>query len=63
MHGRMVCAHVLRYHLDLDEFIKPEKEWKTYKKERLLANQVDIGVLGLGIGSATATNLRNLILT
>ena len=55
-------AHVLRYHLDLDEFIKPEKkEWKAYDKERLLANQIDIGILGLGtLGSATAEKLKKL---
>ena len=28
-------AHVMRYHLDLDEFIRPDKkEWKIYNKER-----------------------------
>ncbi len=55
-------AHVLRYHLDLDEFIKPRKnEWTSYNKERLLANQVHIGILGLGtLGSATANKLRKL---
>ena len=55
-------AHVLRYHLDLDEFIKPEKkEWKAHDKERLLANQIDIGILGLGtLGSATAEKLKRL---
>ena len=55
-------AHVLRYHLDLDEFIKPvKKEWKAYDKERLLANQIEIGILGLGIlGSATAEKLEKL---
>ena len=56
------AAHVLRYHLDLDVFIKPEKnEWMSYSKERLLANQVHIGILGLGtLGSATADKLRKL---
>ena len=56
------AAHVLRYHLDLDEFIKPEKnEWKIYSKERLLANQVHIGILGLGtLGTATANKLKKL---
>ena len=56
------AAHVLRYHLDLDEFIKPEKnEWIPYSKERLLANQVHIGILGLGtLGSAAANKLRKL---
>ena len=56
------AAHVLRYHLDLDTYIKPtKKEWKTPNKKRLLAHQVDIGVLGLGtLGSATARKLRNL---
>ncbi len=56
------AAHVLRYHLDLDSYIKPtKKEWKTSHKERLLADQVDIGVLGLGtLGSATARKLRKL---
>ena len=55
-------AHVLRYHLDLDEFIKPvKKEWKAHNKERLLANQIDIGILGLGtLGSATAEKLKRL---
>ena len=55
-------AHVLRYHLDLDEFIKPvKKEWKTIDKERLLANQIDIGILGLGtLGTATANKLKKL---
>ena len=55
-------AHVLRYHLDLDEFIKPiKKEWKAHYKERLLANQIDIGILGLGtLGSATAEKLKRL---
>ena len=55
-------AHVLRYHLDLDEYIKPEKnEWKSYSTERLLANQVNVGILGLGIlGTATANKLRKL---
>ena len=55
-------AHVLRYHLDLDEFIKPvKKEWKIYNKERLLANQIEIGILGLGtLGSATAEKLKKL---
>ena len=55
-------AHVLRYHLDLDEFIKPEKnEWKIYSKERLLANQVHIGILGLGtLGTAAANKLKKL---
>ena len=33
-------AHVLRYHLDLDKFINPEKkDWITCNKERLLSNQ------------------------
>ncbi len=56
------AAHVLRYHLDLDAFIKPEKnEWTFYSKERLLANQVHIGILGLGtLGSAAANKLRKL---
>ena len=56
------AAHVLRYHLDLDTYIKPEKkEWKISNKERLLANQVNIGVLGLGtLGSATARKLKKL---
>ena len=56
------AAHVLRYHLDLDKFIKPEKnEWIPYSKERLLANQVHIGILGLGtLGSAAANKLRKL---
>ena len=56
------AAHVLRYHLNLDEFIKPEKkEWKAHDKERLLANQIDIGILGLGtLGSATAEKLKKL---
>lgn len=56
------AAHVLRYHLDLDEFIKPvKKEWKAYDKERLLANQIEIGILGLGtLGSATAEKLKKL---
>ena len=56
------AAHVLRYHLDLDSYIKPtKKEWKISHKERLLADQVDIGVLGLGtLGSATARKLRKL---
>ena len=55
-------AHVLRYHLDLDTYIKPtKKEWKIPNKERLLAHQVDIGVLGLGtLGSATAMKLKKL---
>ena len=55
-------AHVLRYHLDLDTYIKPtKKEWKMPNKERLLANQVNIGVLGLGtLGSATARKLKKL---
>ena len=55
-------AHVMRYHLDLDEFIKPDKkEWTSYNKERLLANQINIGVLGLGtLGSATAEKLEKL---
>ena len=55
-------AHVLRYHLDLDNYIKPtKKEWKISHKERLLADQVEIGVLGLGtLGSATARKLRKL---
>ena len=55
-------AHVLRYHLDLDTYIKPtKKEWKMPNKERLLAHQVDIGVLGLGtLGSATAMKLKKL---
>ncbi len=56
------AAHVLRYHLDLDEYIKPEKnEWKSYSTERLLANQVNVGILGLGIlGQATANKLKKL---
>mgnify|MGYP001174749957 CR=1 FL=1 len=55
-------AHVLRYHLDLDKFIKPEKkEWITCNKERLLANQVHIGILGLGtLGAATANKFKKL---
>ena len=56
------AAHVMRYHLDLDKFIKPgHKEWRIYNKERLLANQVNIGILGLGtLGSATAEKLEKL---
>ena len=56
------AAHVLRYHLDLDTYIKPtKKEWKISNKERLLAHQVNIGVLGLGtLGSATARKLEKL---
>ena len=55
-------AHVLRYHLDIDSYTKPtKKEWKISHKERLLAHQVNIGVLGLGtLGSATARKLRKL---
>ena len=55
-------AHVLRYHLDLDKYIKPvTKKWEISDKERLLADQVNIGVLGLGtLGSATARKLKNL---
>ena len=55
-------AHVMRYHLDLDEFIRPDKTgWKIYNKERLLANQINIGILGLGtLGSATAEKLNKL---
>ena len=55
-------AHVMRYHLDLDEFIRPDKkEWKTHNKERWLANQINIGILGLGtLGSATAEKLNKL---
>jgi glyoxylate/hydroxypyruvate reductase A len=55
-------AHVMRYHLDLDKFIRPDKkEWKIYNKERLLANQINIGILGLGtLGSATAEKLNKL---
>lgn len=56
------AAHVLRYHLDLDVFIKPKKnEWMPYSKERLLANQVHIGILGLGtLGAATANKFKKL---
>ena len=55
-------AHVLRYHLDLDKYIKPEKkEWILCNKERLLANQVHIGILGLGtLGTATANKFKKL---
>ena len=55
-------AHVLRYHLDLDKFIKPmKKQWTVCNKERLLAPQVHIGILGLGaLGSATAIKLKKL---
>ena len=55
-------AHVFRYHLDLDKYIKPEKkEWITCNKERLLANQVHIGILGLGtLGAATANKFKKL---
>ncbi len=55
-------AHVLRYHLNLDEFIKPEKrEWRTYNKERLLAKEVNVGILGLGtLGTATANKFKKL---
>ncbi len=60
--GEWCVAHVMRYHLDLDGFIKPDKqEWKIYNKERLLANQINIGILGLGtLGSATAEKLKKL---
>ncbi len=56
------AAHVLRYHLDLDNYIKPSKKvWTTPSKERLLADQVNIGILGLGtLGSATARKLKKL---
>ena len=56
------AAHVLRYHLDLDNYIKPTKKvWTTPSKERLLADQVNIGILGLGtLGSATAKKLKKL---
>ena len=56
------AAHVLRYHIDLDNYIKPiKKEWTIPNKERLLANQVNIGILGLGtLGSATARKLKKL---
>ena len=55
-------AHVFRYHLDLDKFINSEKkEWIICNEERLLANQVDIGILGLGtLGSATANKFKKL---
>ena len=55
-------AHVLRYHLDLDNYIKPtEKIWTIPTRERLLADQVNIGILGLGtLGSATARKLKKL---
>lgn len=56
------AAHILRYHLGLDEFINStKKEWTTSNKERLLANNVNIGILGLGtLGSATAIKLKKL---
>ena len=56
------AAHVLRYHLDLDNYIKPiKKEWTIPNKERLLAKQVNIGILGLGtLGSAAARKLKKL---
>ena len=56
------AAHVLRYHLDLDNYIKPiTKVWTIPGKERLLADQVNIGVLGLGtLGAATAKKLKKL---
>ena len=55
-------AHVLRYHLDLDDYIKPlKKVWTIPSKERLLADQVNVGLLGLGtLGSATARKLKKL---
>ena len=55
-------AHVLRYHLDLDKYIKQTKKvWTIPSKERLLADQVNIGILGLGtLGSATAKKLKKL---
>ena len=55
-------AHVLRYHLDLDNYIKPTKKvWTIPSKERLLADQVNIGILGLGtLGLATARKLKKL---
>ena len=56
------AAHVLRYHLNLDNYIKPtKKEWTTPSKERLLADQVNVGILGLGtLGSACARKLKKL---
>ncbi len=55
-------AHVMRYHLDIDKFIKRRsKEWLVIKTERPLAHQVSIGILGLGVlGQATAKKLGKL---
>ena len=55
-------AHIMRYHLDIDKFIKRKsKEWLSITKERPLAYQVSIGILGLGVlGQATASKLGKL---
>ena len=55
-------AHVMRYHLDIDKFIKRKsKKWLTITTERPLAHQVSIGILGLGVlGQATASKLGKL---
>ena len=55
-------AHVMRYHLDIDRFIKRKsKEWLTITDERPFAHQVSIGILGLGVlGQATANKLGKL---
>ena len=55
-------AHVMRYHLDIDKFIKRKsKEWLSITAERPLAHQVSIGILGLGVlGQATASKLKKL---
>ena len=53
-------GHALRYHLDLDQYIKLQDGTWNFNKNQLLASEKNISVLGLGnIGMEVAKSLRD----
>ena len=54
-------AHVLRYHLNLDEYIQIQNGSWNFNKDQLLPHERNIAVLGLGnIGMHVAKSIQNL---
>ena len=54
-------AHVLRYHLNLDEYIQIQNGSWNFNKNQLLPHERNISVLGLGnIGMHVAKSIQNL---
>ena len=54
-------AHVLRYHLNLDHFIKIQDRSWNFSKSQLLPHERKVTILGLGnIGMQVARSIRDL---